>query len=232
MNALNTKGGIALIIGALLNITRMIPVFADENVTRETFPPHTIADTIYVTQLYGWHISHVMALISVPFLAFGFAALFSELKSRNAATQGLAALIVVSTALILYLSGAVIDGLALPEATRHFGTAAESGDAAAGYVIELVHMTAVAFGGFGAALLLGSSFFVGAGLIHGFGRKKHGLIGIVLALASTAGFVTGIIELNIAKSLPIAGPLSLATFAYLISVGVLLMRTKADSQEA
>lgn len=118
MNALRTKGGIALIAGALLNITRMIPVYADQGVTSENFPPHAIEDTIYVTQLYAWHLSHIMALVSVPLLAFGFVTLFGELKNLGAVAQGLAALVGGITSFVLYLIGAITDGLILPSVVR------------------------------------------------------------------------------------------------------------------
>lgn len=63
-----------------------------------------------------------------------------------------------------------------------------------------------------AILLLVCSLFVG--------------VGIALGAASLIGFTTGILDLDIAKSLPIVGPMSLAMFAYFIAVGVMLMRTQ------
>ena len=224
MTPLSTKGGIALILAALLNITRMVPVFAHPAISMDNFPPHSVAETVLVTQIYGWHISHIMALISVPLFVFGIAAFFAEARIRGAAPSALAALAGISMAMVLYTVGAILDGLVLPNTVRHFADHIQAGEAHAGALVELVHLTAVSFGGFGAAVLLVSMAFVGVTWRIGFDRPIMGIIGLTLGGLSLIGFASGFLSLDIAKSLRLVGPLSLLMFVYLIASGVLLMR--------
>jgi hypothetical protein len=86
-----------------------------------------------------------------------------------------------------------------------------------------VHLTATSFGGFGAVVLLVTMLFVGVGMLRGFGNMIMGAIGIFIGAVSLIGFSSGLINLNIAESLPIVGPLSIGMFVYLIAIGVMLM---------
>lgn len=230
MPELNKMGGVALILGALLNITRIIPIIATQGVSSENFPPHSVIDTVFVAQTYGWHISHIMGLVSLPLLLFGFAAFISELRKRRAASGSLAALVGAGFALILYLGGLVIDGLVLPTVIRHELQDFEAGDPLAAHAIDLVHIMATSFGGFGAAVLLITSTFLGLAVWQGFGTRALGVFGAAIGIVSLIGYAIGVLSLNIVETLKLVGPLSILNSIFLTFTGFALMRTRSTSK--
>lgn len=221
-------GGAALFLGAVLNITRVIPIFANAGVSPDNFPPHSVAEIVFVAQTFGWHISHIMGLISLPLLMFGLAVLFVELKMRGETGHALAALVGAGFALILYLGGLVIEGLVLPSVIASEAQAFQAGDPQAAHAIELVHMMATPFGGFGAAVMLINSTFLGLAVLRGFGQPALGLFGTVIGILSLAGFSTGILSLDIVETLRLVGPLSILNFLFFMAVGITLLRSQTE----
>ena len=224
MNDLHVKGGYALISGAALNIFRLVPIWVHEGISFDNFPPRTVDDSIFVSQLFGWNVSHIMGLASVPLLLFGAFALFEELKQRQAASQGLAAMVIIQSSLVLYLVGLIADGLALPKLVDHFQSQIATRNEIALLQIDSLHLMATSFGGFAAALMLVATLFVGAGVARGFQKRVFGSLGMGIGLVSLIGFLSGFLDLDITKSLFTVGPLSVAMFIYLAATGRLLIQ--------
>lgn len=229
MENINRKAGLALILGALLNITRIIPIILSDKVTLDNFPPHGLQDTMLFSQLSGWSISHIMALVSAPLLVFGMAVLASNARERDQFGPALMAFIGVSISMMLYLIAAVTDGFVLPQLVNNLSPAFETVPTQAGLLVETVHLFATTLAGVGAATVLITAFFLGITLLRGFGAKIGGGFGILLGIICLIGYATGFLNLNITSGLKYVGPLTIAMFAYLIATGVLLMRTESQS---
>lgn len=224
MNNVYKLGGVALIAGAVLNITRVPPIMLSEGVSRANFPPHGLVDTVYVTSLYSWHISHIMAIISVPLLLLGLLVLSGVLADKGQRNAGLAALFGIGSGAALYFFAAVIDGIVLPSHIRNMTDLIDTNPELAEALIDRTHLFATAFGGIAAPMMLISAVFLGKGQLLGFKNKLLGYFGIALGIVGLAGYVTGFLPLNISDAITRVGPLMLLFFVYLIIHGVALMR--------
>ena len=138
MSLSRTLGGIALVLAALLNLTRMIPIVANFPEGLEVFPPQT-ADQIALLHLentVGVVISHIMALASFPLYLIGCLFLFSLLKERNQQYFGVPALVLLSFGFFLFAIAVIVDGFVLHLVAEYFTTAPEHANEVASFLVS------------------------------------------------------------------------------------------------
>ena len=217
-------GGGALIAAALLNITRVIPMFVVDGVSMDNFPPHSVEDLVFYTALPGWSFSHFMGILSVPLLVFGFVAYW---QSSGYSASALAALIGYSTGMGLYLTGLVSDGLVLPRVIDQVAAGIDSGSEIYLTLVWTTHAFATSFAGLSAAVMLISMAVLGLSVIRDLDRAYLGYTGFILGSISLVGYLTGFLNIVITDGLGRVGPLTLLMFVYVIVVGwVLVGQTK------
>ncbi|MEM8499718.1 MAG: hypothetical protein AAF542_16970 [Pseudomonadota bacterium] len=215
--------GMALILSAVLNMTRVVPMFMSDGVSMENFPPHSVGDLVFYTGLYGWFVSHIMGIISVPAMVFGLIVFW-----RRAAHSGwsLAALVGYSIGMGLYLFGLISDGLLLPRLISSWSSELASGDTTAESFVYLTHSFATTFAGFSAVVMLTSTAFLGLSVLKDFNRSLLGYFGIAVGIVSSIGFITGFLNLIITDGIGRVGPLTLLMFMYIIVIGLLLKHSE------
>ncbi|WP_416370289.1 hypothetical protein [Tritonibacter mobilis] len=178
MYTVNKVGGIALVLGGLLNILRMAPIYLSEGVTIWNFPPHDLAGTLMVAGGSGWILSHIMAIISVPLMLVGGFALLEDLSAKGYRGLGFATLSFLSAGSVLYLVAAVADGLVLPYASEAFTEQLSQGSEAAALIIELIHLAATNYGGTMAMFFILTSGLMGLTLLRAYDQRFIGYLGL------------------------------------------------------
>lgn len=222
---LTKKAGIALILAALISIFRVLPIVLSSGVTRENFPPESLQDIVFFSQLQGWHISHVLILIIIPLFVFGTAVFAYEAAENGQASAGIMAFIGTTVSMILFSIATVLDGFALPAIARHINaTELASSDTGFGALTLFTHEVASIFGGTATAFLLITALFFGIALLRGIGNRWLGIGGIILGMVSVIGYLTRILELNISDSFGRVGPLLMLMFFYLLAVGIVTFK--------
>ncbi|MEM7126768.1 MAG: hypothetical protein AAF702_10610 [Chloroflexota bacterium] len=223
-NELTKKAGIALILGALISIFRVLPIVLSDGVTGDNFPPESLEDVVFFSQLQGWHISHVLILVLIPLLIFGVAVFARDAAENGQASAGIMALIGLTLSMVLFSVATVLDGFVLPAVTADIGEAALTGDSHSGALALFTHEAASIFGGTASALLLITALFIGIALLHGLGAQWLGGLGVVLGILSTLGYLIGVLNLNISDGFSRVGPLLMLIFFYLLAVGIAMVR--------
>ena len=223
-NNLTQKAGIALVLGAVISIFRVLPIVLSNGVTGDNFPPESLEDVIFFSQLQGWHISHVLILVLIPLLIFGTGILARDAAAKNQASAGLMALIGTTLSMILFSVATVLDGFVLPAVTRDIGAAGGAGEAQTGTLALFTHEAASIFGGTASAFLLITALFIGIALMRGFNAQWLGGLGIALGALSALGYLTGFLNLNISDGFTRVGPLLMLSFFYLLAVGIAMLR--------
>ncbi len=216
-------GGIALIIGAVLNVIRTAPIYLNEQVSFSTLPPSNLADTVLVAQVPGWIPSHILALLSVPLLIYGFFTIYQSLSvSNNEVVERvtLAGFIGLSLGLILYAVAAVIDGIVLPQVVSHYVNVGPEEQGAAGLMVTIIHETAGSFGGLFMATVLMSSGLLALGLYLDNQPAWHSRLGVWLAILSLIGYLFGIINLQLGTNFLLLGMLLMMTLIWWTTLGV------------
>ena len=140
-------GGLAIIMGAVLNLTRLIPIFLNEQINFQTFPPETVAQVTETSLLPGWIMSHVMGFISVPLLIIGFITLYKGFSDHKQGEVGLAAIVFGGIGMLFYGVGVWIDGLLLPQTAETLLAASAADQATATMLQTYTHTMATTFGG-------------------------------------------------------------------------------------
>lgn len=60
MQVINKFCGAMLISGTLLNLTRMLPIYVNEEINLQNIPPVTVEQMTQTSLLPGWLLSHLM----------------------------------------------------------------------------------------------------------------------------------------------------------------------------
>ncbi len=225
---LTRKAGIALILGAIISIFRVLPIVLAEGATRDNFPPETLDEIMLFSQTQGWHISHVLILVVVPLLVFGAGVFARDSVQKGQASAGMMAFIGTGFSMILFSVATVLDGFALPAVVQHISTA-ESASDTYGTLTLFTHEVASIFGGTASAILLITALFFGIALLRGFENRWLGIAGIILSGLSAIGYLTRILELNISDSFGRVGPLLMLMFLYLLAVGIVTLKRSVAS---
>jgi len=217
--------GIGLIVGAILQITRMIPIAMSDGIKMlENFPPHSLEETLFAAKLNGWFISHIMVFIATPLLMIGFYGLYKLIKNQAKFNVGVLGLFIIFLGLLLYTIGAVIDGFLLPELAHRFDAANGNEKEQLGVIINAMHHLAICFGGPSFTHLLLGTGFLGIALKDIKGFKIYGILAMVIGAIAFLGYITGILDLLVTKSFMLTGGLTTLLFFYLLAVGIRIFR--------
>lgn len=202
-------GAGALVAGTALNLLRMLPIFLSGGFSFDELPPSNAAEAAKTATLSGWYLSHVMAIVSIPLLIFGFLTIYQWIRdtSDNPAAERVtfAGFFGITTGLILYLVAAVTDGIALRKAADHYFDAAEAERETAGAILMSIHETAASFGGhFMAAALISTGIFA-LGMLLARCATVVAKIGIAIGVLGLVGSVTGLLDLSFQERFPLLG---------------------------
>ncbi len=227
MKNLTKIGGVALITGAILQITRMIPIAMSDGIKMmENFPPHNLEDTLFAAQATGWHISHMMVFIASPLLFFGFYEAYKLSKVNSTNNIGLLGLIGLAIGIILYTIGACIDGLTLAELSHRVSVATGSEKDILGQTAIVIHELAISFGGPAFAFLLISTGFLGLSFLNLNGFKLISYIAIAIGVISTLGYLLGVLDIMVTDSFIITGGLTMFMFFFYLGLGIKMLKIK------
>ena len=225
-------GLLALVIGTGLNMLRMAPIFLSDGFERTLLPPKGAVDIAAVALLDGWYLSHVMAVVSVPFLIYGFVAVYQLVSSRATDAVGertvLAGVFGLATGLALYLVAAVLDGVAVPRAAEHFLAAGDLDRAATSAVMTGLHETAASFGGHFMAAAMISTGLLAVGLVRLGHRTLHSLTGALLGAVGLVGSVTGVLDLSFQERFPLLGALVGVMMIWWVALAIALRNHTAE----
>ncbi len=219
--------GIGLILGGLLQITRMIPIAMSDGIKMlENFPPHSLEDTINAAHSSGWYISHIMVFLATPLLMIGFYGLYKLINRYKRSDFSIPALIVLSIGLLLYNIGAVIDGLFLPLVCHEILEATDSVKNSWSVLGTYTHELAVNFGGLAFAhLLLGTGLLsIDLNKVEEF--KIFGVVGMAIGLVALIGYISGVLDLMVTGSFMLTGGLTMMMFIYFFLLGFKILRIK------
>lgn len=216
------KAGIALLLGALLSIFRVLPIVLSDGVTGDNFPPESVDDIIFFARKTGWYVSHVLFLALLPLLGFGMTQ-HSRVAGRGGSeSASLMGLIVFGFSLITFSVAVFLDGFVLPHVAEN-PKAATAGSPEAALVL-FTHETASIAGGTASALLLVAMLFIGLSQFQGLNQRRLGIAGIAIGLLSALGYLTGFLDLNISEGFNRVSPLLMASFIYLAVTGIGMIR--------
>lgn len=221
-------GNIGFIIGGILNVLRIFPILLTEGVTPEQIPPHTLADTVFISQTKAYLLSHVMALLATPFVIVGFYNLFKGINlshNKVAVQTGIVALASLTIGQLLYSIGLIIDGFTLPELIKEFISKGgnESSDLAT--VIMAIHHLAMSFAGIGFFTLLLGTGVIGVALYNSSFNRALSFAPITIGVLAMIGYITGILDPMIANSFEFTYGLLTFTYIYYMIVGINQLRT-------
>ena len=217
------KAGIALFSGAVLSILRVLPIALADGVGSDRFPPESLEDIVYFSQLGAWPFSHVLFLVLLPLLGFGIVQLTRDAARNGAESASLMATIVFSLSLITYSVAIIFDGFVLPHVAQHpDALRADSPEAA---LVLFTHEAATIVGGTASALMLVATLFVGIAQRAGLDHQRLGTVGVAIGVVASIGYLTGFLDLNISDGFNRVGPLLMATFLYLATTGIHMIRS-------
>ena len=182
-------GAIALILGAVLNLIRMIPVLLSEGYHSNSLPPgQTAALTAETALLGGWYISHILAIISVPLFIYGFWTIYQLIKEKHNDSIiqhiGLAGLSVLTLSGILYISGAILDGIALGTVSHNYILASGLEKDILGSIVMAVTELAAAFGAHYMIFAMIGTGILALSLKLSNKKSWHPLFGILIGILS------------------------------------------------
>lgn len=214
-------GAIALIIGAFLNMIRMIPIYLE--VGLNGYPPANLAATVEIAQGGGYYLSHILAIVAAPFWLVGFYSLYKHLR-KSSSNRGLTlALAGFSIGQILYVIGVVVHGLVLPELSHEFINASVENQNIMAPLFEFSHHLATGLGGLGFAHILISTGILGIFLRTEF--KVLGVIAMGIGLFAVIGYSTGFLALLLFKSFQLTTAFVGAGFIFYFATGISMLRS-------
>ena len=216
-------GGILSIIGAVLNLTRLVPIFLNEQITLETFPPETVTQVTETSLLPGWQLSHIMGFVSVPLLIIGFISLYQSLSNHNQREVGLSAIVFLSIGMLFYGIAVGLDGLLLPQTAENILASVDTEQPTAIMLQTYTHSLALMFGGLSLVGTLPGVALMGFGLSRGFGRHVIGLIGVLYGVLGIIGLFIGIIDIHMHENFMISAGYLFGAQAWFLALGVRML---------
>lgn len=227
------NAGLALIVGGLFVILRVVPMRLSDGVTSDNFPPSTVEDIVLFAQLPVWEALHALGIVAVILLIFGVTVLSRLAQAYGQTGPGMMAQTSITVSLLLFAVALVSDGLVLPTIIQKLAHVGQNGVSENAVLVEYVHLFATSLGGYSAAALLFSAIFLGVTLNRAFGAKKLGAFGVIIGITSMLGYATGLIGLDLSASFMIVGPLTMFMFLYLVVIGAMLLQeSKSEAGRA
>ena len=143
MKQFQRAAGWAIILGAILNLTRMVPVMVGRTNLAPQFPLKSAEDiAAFVSGNYAGHaISHNMALVS--FLLFIFGILFLYEISKLSILLAKIFTLVGIFAFLMFTIAVLIDGWVMPDAVREYLT--NPANEVLGFLVNFTHDFALIF---------------------------------------------------------------------------------------
>ncbi|MEP2983705.1 MAG: hypothetical protein ABJN39_19760 [Sulfitobacter sp.] len=227
-------GSLALIGAALFTLSRMLPVALSEGFHSGSLPPgQNAAQTAETALLGGWYVSHVMAMLTVPLLVYGFLAVYQEVRMRSGISPAervtLAGFLILVVAGVLYLSGAALDGVALGHVSKHYMAASDAEKDVSGLIVMAVTESAASFGAHYMILTMIGTGVLAYGLsLAGLGTIQS-LLGIAIGGLGLVGWLSGFFDITFQERLwALLGMIAL-TMLWWISLAVVMMRGQTFS---
>ena len=220
MQLSNKFGGLAIIIGAALNLTRLIPIFFNEQINFQTFPPETVSQVTETSLLPGWLLSHIMGFVSAPLLITGFISLYQVFKDRKQHEAGLSSIVFLSIGMLFYGLAVGVDGLLLPQAAKTLLAASSAEQSTAIMLQNFTHSMALIFGGLSLVATFVGVVLMGFALSHGFERHVIGRIGVIYGVVGILGLFTGMIDIHMHENFMISAGSLFGAQAWFLALGV------------
>ena len=224
MKSLTKFGGFAIIGGAGLNLTRLIPIFLNEEINFQTFPPETVAQVTETSLLPGWILSHIMGFISVPLLIIGFVSLYRGLADHNQREVGLSGIVFSTIGMLFYGVAVWIDGLLLPQTAEMLLRAPAAEQTTAAMLQSYTHTMATTFGGLSlVSMLIGVALF-GYGIAYGYQRLILGRIGVLYGILGIIGLTIGLIDVQMHDNFMLSAGYLFGAQAWFLALGIVMVR--------
>lgn len=214
-------GAIGLILGAFLNMIRMIPIYLE--VGFDGYPPANLAETVAIAQGTGYYISHMLAIIAAPLWLVGFYALYKELKNSTSNRGLTLALTGFAIGQLLYVIGVVVHGLILPEMAHEFVNASAETQNIMAPLFDFNHHLATSLGGLGFAYILISTGILGIFLRAEF--KLLGVIAMAVGFLALIGYATGALTILLFGSFQLTAGFVTAAFVFYFVTGIAMYRS-------
>lgn len=214
-------GAIALILGAFLNMIRMIPIYLEVGITG--YPPKDLSETILIAQTNGYYISHTMVYFATPLFLLGFYTLYQELKKRTSNKLLTLSLIVFFIGQLFYTIGVVLHGLVLPEMAHEYIVASVSYQNTMTPLFEVIHHMATSYGGLGFAFCLLSTGILGFYLRPKF--KILGITAIALGFLALLGYSTGTLAILLFKNFELTAGFITVLFVFYFATGITMYKS-------
>ena len=211
--------GAAMIIGGLLMITRMVPIFAilpDDM----AFPPETTQEMIRLAGIAGsrWQLSHIMGLAAVILFGVAYGWHVNALLRLGWKRIGIVLAVAATMAFGLFGIALVIDGFVVP-ATIDSYVSANGVNATTLEQVAGSHQLAQRFFTPSMFLLFVTMGLLSSPMLH---RAIHtrwlGFVGQFIAILAVTAYLTGVAGPNW-NNLQIAGTLIMAAFLWHLVVG-------------
>jgi len=221
-------GAMAFIIAGLLNTFRILPILITPGVTPEQIPPHTLIDTVHISQTTAYVLSHIMALLATPLVIIAFYSLYKEIKLSNkhiAIQAGLLGLVGLTIGQLLYSLGLIVDGFALPTFSNLYIQTATDNNSQLGAIIMSIHQLAMSLAGVGFFSLLVSTGIYGYALFMGSFNKELSLTAITIGCLAIIGYLTGALDILIAQKFELTYGLLTLMYLFFLVVGVFQLKS-------
>ncbi|WP_068475733.1 hypothetical protein [Saccharicrinis aurantiacus] len=228
MNNYRKIGAIGFIIAGLLNVFRIFPILFTPGVTPEQIPPHTLVDTVIISQTSAYLISHIMALFATPLILIGFYSLFKDIKpseNSKAVQVGLLGLIGLFIGQLFYSIGLLIDGFTLPTLTSEYIASGANETSPIATVINGIHHLAMGFAGPGFFTLVISTGILGYALFKSGFNKPFAIGAIVIGILGIVGYSIGILDILIGGSFELTYGLLTMMYIFFLSIGIYQFRS-------
>ena len=225
-------GGIMLVAGAALNLTRMIPIFIGGDVPLESIPPHTAEQISTVALLPGWVTSHVMGFLSVPLLISGFVAMYRSLDELKPDVLWIASTVFLSVGMLFYGIGVTVDGSLLPQAARQLLAATSEADKSAATMVQLItHKLAVSTGGISRLGVFPGLALLGAGLYRTPEHKIIGVSGLLVGSLGVVAMIFGVVDYRMNHNGTLSAGTLFGAQAWMFAFGVFSLLGHLNASE-
>lgn len=215
-NSFKKVGAVSLILGAFLNMIRMLPIILEAGIGG--YPPKNLSETVAIAQGTGYYISHAMVFFATPLFMLGFYAIYKELK-KNTSNQFLTlSLIIFFIGQLFYIIGVVLHGLILPEMSQEFINLSPTDQNFMKPLFDFNHHLATGYGGLGFAFCLISTGILGIFLRYKF--RVLGSIAMLLGTIALIGYSSGLLAILLFKSFNLTAGFITVMFVFYFIMGL------------
>lgn len=215
-------GAISLFIGALLNLTRLFPIFLNN----DTFPPKTTEVLTNMTLNDGWIMSHIMGFLSTPLVIIGIWVLYDIFKKRNRNTVVRYAFVFIMVGMILYGIAVGVDGLLLPQASSVLNDSINGNYEMALMIQNNVHALALMFGSLSLIANLFGGILLGISFIRETPFRSLGFIGVLYGVLVLILLLLNVIDIFMHNNFEIGAGSIFAIHLWFVPIAVYMYKGK------